>query len=235
MEGSGTNKMTLYITVAGIWRGIIAFVGLLGNVLVILVYARKKCRTTAHVFIVGLAAADFISCMDFPFAIYHMKHAINFTDDTLCKITVLNRVSVSYFSLLLVGAVAVDRHQVCCKSYKRLKPVEATIVVAFCFVAAIILGSPVFCIHGVVKHTVSNSSEISVCGRRHEYLYFTHSLALLVTYLIVVIMMTVLYTRIAIFIRRARRIIHAISNQVPFDGAAGMRQVESGRHTPTSS
>ncbi len=236
MDDHGVENKALYVAIAGVWRGIIALVGLLGNLLVIIVYARKKCRTSGHVFIVSLAASDFISSMDFPFAIYHSMYALNYTNGTVCKLNIFIRTTISYFSLLLIGIIAVDRHQVCCRSHRRFKPRGAIVVVGFCFVGAILFGSPALVFNGAVKHedTVRNSSEISVCGRRREYLqiHFIYSVVLALTYLIAVLMMIVLYTRIAISIRRARRIIHAISNQVPFDDAAGMRQVESGRHTP---
>jgi len=102
-----------------ILMAVMAFIGLLGNLVAVVFYARHTKRTTTVVFITYLAVADICVCAMIIPNILEMVYNVQHNQSFLCKLTHfvgLVGVGSSCFTLMLI---AVDRHQKICKPFKR--------------------------------------------------------------------------------------------------------------------
>ncbi len=121
-------------------------IGIPGNLIIIKVYHVKSPRTSAHIFIVGLALADLIVTMTRPLYIFtnipmyaHLKHG----SELLCRLPRLLGVISIYSSVFLTSAVAIDRYYCVCKPHERkMTPIRAKFMVASCFALSMLVSIP---------------------------------------------------------------------------------------------
>uniref|UniRef100_A0A1I8FRB4 G_PROTEIN_RECEP_F1_2 domain-containing protein n=1 Tax=Macrostomum lignano TaxID=282301 RepID=A0A1I8FRB4_9PLAT len=111
-------KDPLHLTAYTVMAAIMA-VGLAGNLIVLLVYARKKDGHAANVFILSLAVSDLIACC----LVIPMSIAMEVNDymssALACKLYYLLNCSGIPFSSMLMAAIAVERYFCICRPFLR--------------------------------------------------------------------------------------------------------------------
>ncbi len=143
----------VYFVVAVLWATLIMLTGIPGNTLILYVYARKRSRTSAHVFILALATCDLFACLILPLNMYNWTHEFTFVNEKLCKATLSTSFLRCYIGLFLTGALSVDRYCVVCNPRKRFSINQARTVVAVCAFFAAVISLPSIAIFGIRRDT----------------------------------------------------------------------------------
>ncbi|VDQ14047.1 unnamed protein product, partial [Trichobilharzia regenti] len=120
--------------------GIICFIGILGNILVIIVYALKHDRLTATLFILVLAISDFLACVTLipgTMIIEYLEWNIDST--FLCKFYYFINNSFIPFSSLLISCIAFDRYFCLCHPFKNILTRECAKRVIFSLICICLL------------------------------------------------------------------------------------------------
>ena len=119
-------------------------IGIPGNLIIIKVYHVKSPRTSAHIFIIGLALADLIMTLTRPLYIFtnipmyvHLKHS----SEVLCSLPRLLGIISIYSSVFLTSAVAIDRC-ICRPHERKMTPTRAKFMVASCFALSMLVTIP---------------------------------------------------------------------------------------------
>lgn len=99
-----------FLTVMGM-LSIFSVIGTIGNAMVLYVYVRKRHKLAATVFIISLAATDFITCMiivPYTIAVEYADYVVHY--DILCKLYMFFITSNVPFATFIMVAIAVDRY-----------------------------------------------------------------------------------------------------------------------------
>ncbi len=135
---------------------LLILVGIPGNLLIILVYATKGTRISAHVFIIGLAIADFFVCFMRPLSLFNnipQLIQIKNSSEVLCKLQYFLKYIAMFTSIILTGGIAVDRYFAVCKPHGHIMTVfRAKLAIGFCFILSLILSIPPLIIFGIVVY-----------------------------------------------------------------------------------
>ncbi|KAI8501883.1 hypothetical protein Bbelb_202950 [Branchiostoma belcheri] len=94
---------------------LVCVVGTIGNLLVVLVSARRRKQSSATVCLTCLAAVDLLICGVFvPHKIFHIYH-ISYTGPVWCKLNPYFMTAGLLGSTFLLDAIAVDRYRAVCR------------------------------------------------------------------------------------------------------------------------
>ncbi|XP_066289149.1 melatonin receptor type 1C-like [Branchiostoma lanceolatum] len=94
---------------------LVCAVGTIGNLLVVLVSARRRKQSSAAVCLTSLAAVDLLICGVFvPHKIYHIHH-VTYTGALWCKVNPYFMTAGLLGSTFLLDAIAVDRYRAVCR------------------------------------------------------------------------------------------------------------------------
>ena len=117
---------------------VVSFVGIIGNLIVISVYTRKKDRQTSTFFILILAFSDLIVCsVLIPMTIYFENVAFHTVNIYLCKTYFFITTSTVPASCLLMTAIAFDRYFcICMVNRNIMTPFRAKIIVGILLMLA---------------------------------------------------------------------------------------------------
>ena len=125
---------------------IVLLIGIPGNLIIMKVYSVKSPRSSAHIFIIGLAIADLFVSLLRPFYIVLSIPSLTYlphTNTALCRIPrFISTVSV-YSSVFLTSAVAIDRYYCVCRPHERkMTPYRAKLMVSACLILSLIVSLP---------------------------------------------------------------------------------------------
>ncbi|XP_077977678.1 uncharacterized protein LOC144433243 [Glandiceps talaboti] len=186
---------------------VLALVGFIGNGLVLVVYGRKRRKTSPHYFIMTLAANDLFICVVIvPYFMY--SHIVpNFRNATACRIfTYMWFVSIAS-SILITGVIALDRYYAICRPLDfSFTPKKAKIVVTVCFVVSAAAATPVFFMYGISYRERYGTYIYMcdyVCHPKIDLIFYRTFFAL---YCCLVSVTLFLYTKIMITVRRKSRL-----------------------------
>lgn len=94
----------------------ILIIGALGNALVLLVYSFRYRRSPARVYILFLAAIDFLMCsFGLPYHLIDMTHPYTYTNASACKALTFIITTLFHTSIFGLIVIAIDRYLKICK------------------------------------------------------------------------------------------------------------------------
>ena len=205
----------------------VMFIGIPGNLLIILVYVHKRMKISAHIFIIGLAVTDGAVCLTRPLILFtYMPQLVQFrnTNQVLCKITYFFVLLSLFSSVLLTAAIAIDRYFAVCRPHSHVMTTKrAKVFVAICVVLCLILSSPPFFMLGLFHHPYVGSICTIVLPRWTRYLligptYVVGGVAML--------LIVVLYVKIYLTIRHRVR-VRGVNSNVMLDQASNSLRVSN--------
>ena len=137
---------------------LVIVVGILGNILIIIIYARKTNRSSANIFIIALAVTDLFVCLVLPTIIYDVLNAVN-GNKYVCLIKHYTSAFGVHLAFVLCGLIALDRFWAVSRPHRRLLNVgNSKIIVCLSLVASGILTIPQFIIVDMLKVQLPNYS-----------------------------------------------------------------------------
>lgn len=148
--------------------GVLLLTGMIGNGLVIYVYARKPKTTTNRIFILALAILDFLSCtVVIPFEIYDLGHTFTFTRTILCKLARFSEFMLILGAGFTLVAISIDRYVHLCRYKSRLllTASRAKKVCGFCVFLGLCFAVPLLSFAGLEKIPLyANETNVTACG-----------------------------------------------------------------------
>lgn len=204
----------MYVQVS--FLALIGLIGLPGNFIVIAVYSKKTLTTSTIIFILALAAVDFTFCITVPIYIYHTVTKFTSPNLTLCRIFYFSAYFAVYASILLCVAIAVDRYFAVTRPLGRIiTAAKARILAVIC----IVLSALIHVLNTLrVSMNVNYNSVLSSTNETYSTeecdttssTETSRSLTKLygVSYLFWVVIITILYIRIWVVLRKRRKIRH---------------------------
>ena len=177
--------------------GVMFFFGVTGNVLIVCVYRTKTLKTSTHVFIMALAAADLAVCLMHIFNVLVVLVTNNYKTRVpyVLEFIMTLKEAIIVTSVFITALIAADRYDCICRHRKRFfttKRAKATLVVSL--VVSIIISIPSF---------------VAVP-------YYIQLLSQTVGFAIALLVITVCYTKVYTAISRHVRVGQAPSMQVEF-------------------
>ena len=131
---------------------IFALVGIFGNSLVLYIYANKKIKTTAGIFIMCLAGTDLFTCLiivPYTEVVIYLKYKLQY--DLLCQAYMFLITCNVPFSAFIMVAIAVDRFFCICYPTLHALNLYRARTIAMCLLAlASICGLITALLHGIV-------------------------------------------------------------------------------------
>ncbi|XP_078690411.1 somatostatin receptor type 4-like [Branchiostoma floridae x Branchiostoma belcheri] len=163
-----------------VFLGVVCALGTTGNLLVILVNARRKDKSSATIFVLTLAVVDlFICAVKIPLKIVEMQH-VTYTSKAWCKSSPYFTLASLLSSVFLLTAIAVDRYRAVAHpvKYRAAKNRSVPVVCVLTVLAGFVLSIPAVVLQdevpgirvGPACETVSFCS--SVGGVTHGRIYF---------------------------------------------------------------
>ncbi|XP_022327225.2 tachykinin-like peptides receptor 86C [Crassostrea virginica] len=137
-----------------VFQGIVCFVGLVGNLLVLLVYTlRMKGNRDDRYFIPILAVFDLIaSTVASVFYVYESIFFVDFPSSTLCKGMLYTMTATSGLSALLLIAIAVQRYLKICKPFgKQMTESKRRLCLGLIVGFSVLYSAPVLLFSGNMK------------------------------------------------------------------------------------
>ncbi|GFR84673.1 cholecystokinin receptor type A [Elysia marginata] len=147
-EGPSLQTILLMIMLS-----VFAFVGSVGNGMVVFVFQRVRDKSTAQLFIVFMAMIDLFTCMIIiPMTAFAEYTEYRIKSDLLCKIYHFLITSKVPLSLFVMVAIAVDRYMCICRPLQRaITRTKAKVIIAALVLLAFTLGAFSVLFHGMYQ------------------------------------------------------------------------------------
>ena len=131
---------------------VFSFVGTVGNSLVLYIYANKKTKTTAGVFIMCLAGTDLFTCLVIvPYTEIVISYEYKLFHDVICKTYMFLITFNVPFSAFIMCAIAIDRFFCICYPFLHALNLRRAKIIILCLLAlACICGIITALLHGII-------------------------------------------------------------------------------------
>ncbi|XP_061177426.1 orexin receptor type 2-like [Saccostrea echinata] len=190
---------------------LLMLIGITGNLMVCVVYIKKKFKCSTDFFILNLAFLDLLTCFfGIPVEIADLRFPYTFNAPAACKLFRTVESLTSMGSTLTLIGIAVDRYKRICrlgerfsnKTAKRICAGAVIIGVLTCWPAAVVFGKKSVDV-GVpgIKGTDCSTDD----SQRHTVYPLLYYGLVFLYFLICVVIVTFIYVRISIFIRRGKQ------------------------------
>lgn len=136
-----------------------SLVGTVGNSLVLYIYANKKTKTTAGVFIMCLAGTDLFTCLvivPYTEVVIYLKYRL--LHDVVCKAYMFLITFNVPFSAFIMVAIAVDRFFCICYPFLHALNLRRARIIILCLLAfACLCGLITALLHGIIQPLETDS------------------------------------------------------------------------------
>ena len=194
---------------------IIMCVGVIGNALVLFVYCKRFRKTSSNYFIVAMAIFDLLACLiGLPTEIYDLRNSFTFYNSTVCKIFRYSESVVVYGSAIILTEIAVDRYFKICRPLTMIEINKIRIMCIAAGVAAVLISIPALILFGISRTPISANGIVVEgydCSIEEQYRKQTFSkvyyYSLASVFIMTVILLSGLYIRIWIEIKRRKNLV----------------------------
>lgn len=142
---------------------IFSVIGTTGNAMVLYVYVRKRHKLATTVFIISLAATDFITCLiivPYTIAVEYVEYVVHY--DILCKLYMFFITSNVPYATFIMVAIAVDRYLCICHPFRHLMIAKKAKAITFILAGiAFTLGIVTSLNYSVYNVSTLNSCDVS--------------------------------------------------------------------------
>lgn len=182
-----------------IYLGILIFLGVPGNLTVLVVYLLKFETSTYRTFIVALALIDLVgSSVCMPFEIIEMNFQYTFYAVAACKFFRFNNTFIALTSIFILIFLSVDRYRRVCRPLKpQMTVCTARILCGVAALLAIFFSWPIFFLLGTRYVELPNNITGYDCSTNDLYrktIYpLVHNAIMFLVFVIAIVSLIVLY------------------------------------------
>lgn len=200
--GSDTVQLTLPV----IFVALMTLLGVGGNLLVIIIFGRKKKKRTYTIFILSLAFADFMVCsVTLPFEIYEIRNTFTFYSVYACKIFRTYNYLFVFWSTVTLILLSVDRYRRVCQPIKvQFSQKFAFLLIFLGFMLSVGFAWPNIFLQGIQRNQ-NGDHIIYQCSVAEEYA--TKSYTLVYFKLILLVSIVNIVTIIVLYVFIGRKVI----------------------------
>lgn len=182
--------------------------GIFGNVLVCIVYLRKKTKLSPDYFILNLAFLDLLTCViGIPVEIADLRYPYMFYAPAACKLLRTIESLSGMGSALTLVAISIDRYKRICKLGQHFNNSTVKRLCGGAILMGVVIGWPAAVVFG--KKTVDlgipdvKGEDCSTADEMRETIYpLLYYSAIMVCFVVSVVFVIFVYVRISIFIRK---------------------------------
>ena len=146
---------SIHVWVLSGLHALVFVLGVPGNALIIRVFAKKRRKTSTHVFILGLAIADLYVCITTAAMIAYWFLEYDIDSPWVCQCGYYSIVLGVYYSLFVTTVIAVERYYAVCKPHDKIvTPFRARAAMVLSVVAAAVVSAPSILFSDVIEGTV---------------------------------------------------------------------------------
>lgn len=193
-----------------IYLVLLMIIGIFGNIMVSIVYLKKRTKSSSDYFILNLAFLDLLTCLiGVPVEIADLRYPYMFYAPAACKLLRTIESLSSMGSTLTLMAISVDRYKRICKLGERFSNqrarrlcIGAVLIGALtCWPAAVVFGKKSVDVGIPEANAVDCSTADEMRKTVYPLLYYG---TVMLYFIVCVIFVTFVYVRISIFIRRGK-------------------------------
>lgn len=182
--------------------------GIFGNVLVCIVYLRKKTKLSPDYFILNLAFLDLLTCViGIPVEIADLRYPYMFYAPAACKLLRTIESLSGMGSALTLVAISIDRYKRICKLGQHFNNSTVKRLCGGAVLMGVVIGWPAAVVFG--KKTVDlgipgvKGEDCSTADEMRETIYpLLYYSAIMLCFVVSVVFVIFVYVRISIFIRK---------------------------------
>lgn len=182
--------------------------GIFGNVLVCIMYLRKKTKLSPDYFILNLAFLDLLTCViGIPVEIADLRYPYMFYAPAACKLLRTIESLSGMGSALTLVAISIDRYKRICKLGQHFNNSTVKRLCGGAILMGVVIGWPAAVVFG--KKTVDlgipgvKGEDCSTADEMRETIYpLLYYSAIMVCFVVSVVFVIFVYVRISIFIRK---------------------------------
>ncbi|KAK6177502.1 hypothetical protein SNE40_015592 [Patella caerulea] len=233
------EETTVRMLPAMIFIGILGIVGLFGNILVIIVYAKYFKHNPSRIFIISVAVFDLISnVLCIPGEIVDLKHSFRFQNAALCKYFRFNNIFAAGSSISMLVIICIERYLKICRPFKpQIELRVAYKLVGIVASVSFVLSLPAIVVYGVKTKRVKNDGvEIDAyeCNISDDYQDSVwpsiYKAGQFMMFLVFAVILIVLYSLIGLTIYRHNKRRSSLGGSIPRPTVRKQREL-----TPSSS
>lgn len=183
-----------------IFLGILIIIGMIGNIIVIVVYTRKYPSTTFKFYILALAVIDLLTCcISMPFEIADNVLPFLFFDETVCQVGRFLGNVFKMAAAFVIVVMAIGRYKKICHPFSKSTSIsQARLAFVASVVLAVAFSWPTLLIQGIRERTLKfniTGYDCSISSDMVNTKYpFIFSTVMFTVYAIVFILLVVLYS-----------------------------------------
>eukprot|EP00057_Strongylocentrotus_purpuratus_P002179 XP_003723993.1 PREDICTED: vasopressin V1a receptor-like [Strongylocentrotus purpuratus] len=192
---------------------ILCILGIPGNTIILLVYAKKKKRISTDILIIVQAIIDFVASVFAPLVLLKTAYS-NLVTDGICVVTELTENGSAFSSLFLMMVISVDRYLLVCRPLGRRVTTRTAVVVSVC---CVLVAMAMMLPRTIYTRAVNTDLELEVNCEfplSHRATVIV-SVMFPVTFIITMLITLVLYGRIYMFLRRQAKVHAALVGNGP--------------------
>ncbi|XP_076469231.1 uncharacterized protein LOC143299733 [Babylonia areolata] len=207
------HERAVYFLPAVVWVLLLMMVGVVGNVLVIYVYRRRFKRTSSNYFILTMAVFDLVACLiGLPTEVYDLMKPFTFYSEFGCKLLRATENFTIYGSVVVLVEIAFDRYFKICRPLMMVSLFKIKVLCAVAVLTAFLMAIPSSILFGINRIDTPapgiRGYDCSISeAYRHTAFQSAYFLCLAVVFVITLVILTALYVRIWLELRRRRRML----------------------------
>ncbi|XP_045191305.2 cholecystokinin receptor type A-like [Mercenaria mercenaria] len=157
-----------------IFIGVEQFFGFFGNILILIVYARRYKRTNFRYFVIAMATVDFTSCCTaLPGEIFSQLNWYDYKYEWICKVKSYFNVFTAWGSAFILLILAIDRYRKICRPLKwQIQPAHALKLCCCALILSLIVSVPVLFLWGEQEYIYEYNGwniTVSVCEKSGKF------------------------------------------------------------------
>ncbi|XP_060573820.1 uncharacterized protein LOC132731626 [Ruditapes philippinarum] len=168
------RNLTMVVLPVTIFIGIEAFIGLFGNILILLIYTKRYERSNFRYFVLSMAVIDLTSCLTtLPGEIFSQMNWYTYKYDWICRVKSYINVQTAWGSASILLLLAFDRYRKICKPLAwQIQPSFALKLCICSIILASMVAIPISILWGkqtyIYQHNGLNLT-VSICEKSGEY------------------------------------------------------------------
>ncbi|XP_076082458.1 uncharacterized protein LOC143053543 [Mytilus galloprovincialis] len=210
-----SNQLARILIPATVYLCIILVMGVIGNIIVLIVYGFRVRKTAYTILILILAALDLITCLfGVPYHILSVVHPLMFVWNGFCKSVSFILRLTTMSSVLVVNVIAYDRYRKICRPFQRQLSLTHIKIASFVVITvSVILSTPVLIMYGSTagETDIANLTG-TVCFISQEFsgtlFHQTYSGLIFLLFIVLLIFMISMYINVGRRILRLRAFTH---------------------------